>query len=124
MTERREYKRFRVKGTESFSQCPHCPGLGPILDISLGGLSFYFEGEELPARNAIDIFFGNDLFCIRNIPCAKVRLSEQPHRVSHGVKLGRLQFGNLDHKQRSQLGHLINLSDNGNANCISLTFSS
>ncbi|MEW6429160.1 MAG: hypothetical protein AB1568_14115 [Thermodesulfobacteriota bacterium] len=113
MVERREYPRFRMGEKKMFSQCPHCPGLGPIIDISLGGLSFFFEGKTLPAaEGTIDIYFGNDLFCIRDIPCEKIYIEDRASETEKrgDVACGRILFGSLNSKQLAQLSYLIQLN--------------
>lgn len=112
--DRRKFERHRVDDQESFTLCPHCPGLGPIVDISLGGLSFFFEGESLPDKNKIDILFGNDLLCIKNIPCQRILWDLEPEakgkKKNRPVKRGSIEFGSLSPKQKTQINYLIEMS--------------
>ncbi len=126
--ERREPQRVPVTRPKGFSRCPRCAGLGPIVAISEGGLSFFFEGASLPDRKHVDIFFGNDLFCIRDVPCRKISVSRKNVAISAGddrsVLIGHIEFGTLSPKQRAQLTHLINLLQEGEESCMDVGFSS
>ncbi len=88
---------------KGFSRPPRCPGLGPIAALSEGGLSFYPITAEPPECGSIDIFFGNDLFCIRRIPCRKIVFPDGDRTTA------RIEFGELDPTQRAQIRHLLRL---------------
>ena len=102
----RRSERPTAKG---FSRRPHCAGLGPIVDISEGGLSFYPVSSGRPPCGYIDIFFGNDLFCIRRIPCRKIVFPPPECDRASDRYVGRVEFGDLAPKQRAQLRHLLRL---------------
>ena len=113
--ERREHPRFAINTDASLRKCPHCPGLGPLIDISMGGLSFCYEKEDDSLNFPyIDIYFGNDIFVLENIPFRKVITNKHP-KISKStntkaVKHVRIQFDTLSLKHQRQLNYLIQLN--------------
>ena len=111
--ERRQSKRHKVDNVSCFTVSPHCPALGPIIDISFGGLAFCYEGKALSGIKSVDIYFGNDLFCIKNIPCIGLVVKDLPYSAGqcHGAsKRASIQFGSLTPAQKKQLSYLIQMS--------------
>ena len=72
----------------------------------------------VPDCHHIDIYFGNDLFCIRKVPCRKIVFHRDPlacHGGGGGEEglIGHVEFGTLAPKQRAQLRYLLRLMDPG-----------
>ena len=85
---------------------------GQIIDISLSGLAFrYFSSEEQSNQSAeLDILFADDRFYLKNLPFKTISdlgVDNEFSYSSQNRKLMRVQFGELDLHQRSQLDYLI-----------------
>lgn len=115
LIERRQHPRFTITTDASLKKCPHCPGLGPLIDIGWGGVSFHYEdnGNDLSLSN-IDIFFGNDIFVLENIPCRKIITSPPAQKgqstFSKSVKRIGVQFDTLNPNLQKQLTYLLQLN--------------
>ncbi len=107
--ERRKFTRFRPKdGTVAVNR----HALGPITNISMGGLSFRYMGED-SARTVSDIlgiFLGSDDFLIEKIPTKVV----SDKLISYGSSFMRastrqrsIQFTELTDSQRKDLKDFI-----------------
>ncbi|MBW1960261.1 MAG: PilZ domain-containing protein [Deltaproteobacteria bacterium] len=86
--------------------------IGPIIDISHGGLSFrYVDGEKQPIHSfALSIFFTGEAFRIRKLPFKTIYdIQENPKKGPSYVLIRRIggQFGKLTTDQRSVLGYFI-----------------
>lgn len=107
--ERRHFQRFRPKdGTMAVSQ--HV--LGPILNISMGGLSFqYIEtipDQEIP--DTLGVFLGSDDILIEKIATRLISdtiRQTTPSFLKSSTRQRSLQFINLTDKQRTLLQDFI-----------------
>lgn len=133
--ERRKYKRFRVKegafatimaapvslgeledlnvGEIALAVLKAKPAqMGPIVNISNGGLSFRYidKGKELNASYLLNILFTQDAFHLKNITVKIVSdfdaIDEFPFSTII-MKQAGVQFGELDSIQRAQLDQFI-----------------
>ncbi len=107
--ERRRFKRFRPKdGTMAVNR----HALGPVINISMGGLSFRYMGEDSTKQvsDILGIFLGLDDVLIERI-VTKV-ISDK--LISHGSSFMKtstrqrsIQFTKLTHSQRENLEEFI-----------------
>ena len=85
---------------------------GQIIDISRSGLEFrYFSSEEQSNQSVeLDILFADDRFYLKNLPFKTISDLDVDNEFSYSSqnrKLMRVQFGELDLHQISQLDYLI-----------------
>jgi hypothetical protein len=85
---------------------------GQIIDISRSGLAFrYFSSEEQSNQSVeLDILFADDRFYLKNLPFKTISdlgVDNEFSYSSQNRKLMRVQFGELDLHQISQLDYLI-----------------
>lgn len=113
--ERRKFIRYRPKGG-TIAVNNHA--LGPVINISMGGLSFqYLEGESsTPHSDSLGIFLGSDDVLIDQIRTRVI--SDQ--RIALGsvflqlcTRQRSIQFLNLSEKQRKNLQEFINEKTQG-----------
>ncbi|MBW2171957.1 MAG: PilZ domain-containing protein [Deltaproteobacteria bacterium] len=109
--DRRQRKRFRVRDdTVVIFRSPDA-GMGRLIDISMGGLTFnWVTSEVLPIEaTKLDICRTGSLFILYNLPCQSIwELSVYETRPTslHTKRCG-VQFGELTPDQISQLEHFI-----------------
>lgn len=107
--ERRQFQRFRPKdGTMAVSQ--HV--LGPILNISMGGLSFQYIGtipdQKMP--DTLGVFLGSDDILIEKIATRLISdtlRQTTPSFLKSSTRQRSLQFIHLSDKQRTMLQDFI-----------------
>ena len=110
--DRRKDKRSSVN-TGGFARLRSKPSkLGKIIDISRSGLAFrYFSSEEQSNQSVeLDILFADDRFYLKNLPFKTISdlgVDNEFSYSSQNRKLMRVQFGELDLHQISQLDYLI-----------------
>ncbi|HHK60802.1 MAG TPA: PilZ domain-containing protein [Desulfobacterales bacterium] len=108
-TERRESTRFLVEGNAIAVLGPLSEGLGQVIELSLSGFSFLYDGkEEVPAKMERDLtFFGFETICLGLVPMTTV--SDQPVREDGATTVRRLgiRFDTLTPEQRAQLKRFI-----------------
>ncbi len=107
--ERRQFARFRPKvGTMAVNQ----HALGPVINISMGGLSFQYMGESStkPVSDVLGVFLGSDNVLIDKIPTRIIT----DKLVSHGSTFLRtstrqrsIQFTQLSKSQQEHLEDFI-----------------
>ena len=118
--ERRRHKRFRVQeGT--FAVFGGRPGtVGPVIDISMGGLAFRYTGTtELPKEpSRVHIVLPEGLSHLYGLPCTTVYDVElntsSPFSPAAERRRG-VQFGALTPNQRSHLEYFIQYHTQGDA---------
>lgn len=112
--EQRQYERLEPQGSAFVVFRPEFHKIGPINDISRGGLGFNYlhpADNEVPAAETshiIDIIASNNTFHLTNIPCtlvydAKVdndQLTLMPDLVN---RLCGLKFDTLTKEQEKQI---------------------
>ncbi len=85
---------------------------GQIININRDGLSFrYFPNKEQPNQSAeLDILFANISFYLENLPFKTISDLDVDNEFSYSSqnrKLMKVQFGELDSHQISQLDYFI-----------------
>ena len=85
---------------------------GQIINISRSGLSFrYFPNEEQPKQTVeLDILFADDRFYLENLPFKTISDLDVDNEFAYSSlkrKLLRVQFGELDTNQMTQLDYFI-----------------
>ncbi len=107
--DRRESTRFLVEGNAIAVLGPLSGGLGQVIELSLSGFSFLYDGkEEVPARMERDLtFFGFETICLGLVPMTTV--SDMPVQEEGGATVRRLgiRFDTLTPEQRAQLQRFI-----------------
>jgi hypothetical protein len=110
-TDRRKEKRFDVKGRAFVAVGPHFDKVGPIIDVSMGGLAFHYLaiGKQKGGLSA-DIFMTNRDFFVGYIPFDIIRDSEVSKAHPPGIATMRrcsLRFRDLTQSQASKLRYFI-----------------
>lgn len=108
LLERRRHKRFLVENSvialDSIS--------GQLIEISFGGLSFKYVGEEEAAGKLTEsgILLGEGDFCMENLPLitvSDVPLEGGDSSDSLPIRRRGMKFGNLSSEDIFQLGRFI-----------------
>lgn len=110
--ERRKNRRFQVKDKCFTVINPDPVKLVPIIDISLGGLGFFFNGNEdwLNKTSKLEIMAADCSFYMEKLPFAVVSNSRAFPTQSTSLLEGRrysLKFGHLQPNQKSRLKYFI-----------------
>lgn len=113
--DRRQLPRLNLTAGQHFTQAACCGGLGKVLDISLQGLSVLTDNEAHgnPGPREVDLFFANDLLCIRKVPCQLVsfrRVHLPGAAPEQRLFRGSFQFLSLSAGQSAQLRFAIRLN--------------
>ena len=109
--ERRRHKRFSVSEDAFVVLRPLNSGVGRLIDIGMGGLTFdyvYTQPTSVKATE-LDVFMTNSLFRLREIPCQSVwdlTTYDIPTTPLHRRRCG-VEFGDLTPNQRLQIEHFI-----------------
>jgi hypothetical protein len=110
LVERRKHKRFEIRGGAYVAVGPNFDQVGPLIDISMGGLSFrYMASEKQPNGLSLDIFSADRDFYFGYVPFKEVSdlpTGEGPSS-SPVMRRSSVRFEDLTHYQRAQLEHLI-----------------
>jgi hypothetical protein len=111
--ERRKHKRFTVpKNKHAFVALrPSDNGMGRLIDISMGGLTFDYITTQSPSVKAteLDIFLATSGFRLFEMPIRSVwslNTYDIPSTPLHKRRIG-VEFGDLTSFQRSQIEHFI-----------------
>ena len=114
--ERRKDKRFKAQEGIFALLDSTSPKLGPIVDISMGGLAFRYKGQELPLTESSDLtlLFDDKRLNVYNMPLkfktrpiTNVKLSD-PEESEFDLKMRcGVQFEELTYHQRLSLDNLI-----------------
>ncbi len=109
--EQRKHKRFRVQDGAFVILRPTDTGVGRLIDISMGGLTFDYVTRKAPSIEAteLDIFLTDSDFRLYEFPCQSVWdliTYEIPTTAVHKRRCG-VQFGELTQSQVFQLEHFI-----------------
>ena len=108
--ERRQFKRFRPKeGTMAIDN----HALGPVIDISMGGLAFRYVIEDAakPISNFLGIFLSSDDILIDRLSTKLIAdefLSQSSSFLTSSTRKRSIQFINLTETQRNSLEEFIN----------------
>lgn len=112
--EQREHNRFQVPVGSFVSLGSNGSVLGQILDVSMGGLSFRYIGDEAKNGSHLDIFLTEHGFHMKKVPFKAVMDFEMDNRVldktgrkvhphCRTMRRGSVKFHKMSRKQRSQL---------------------
>ena len=109
--ERRKYKRYRADSGSLVMLKPNTCGVGQIIEISAGGLTFDYMTAKSPSMDATElrIFVPGSSFRLNGIPCQGIwdlGLYEVP-RTSLVKRRCRVKFGELTPQQASQIACFI-----------------
>ena len=109
--EQREHKRFQVCTGAFVGLGPHYDRVGPILDISMGGLSFRHIGKKkLTNGSYLDIFLTEANFYLGKVPINPIldcEIADKPPSSSVTIRRYEVKFGKLTDNQRSQIEFFI-----------------
>jgi hypothetical protein len=110
-SEQRKQKRFRVKDDASVILRSPDAGMGRLIDISMGGLTFEYVTNQAPPIEAtsVDIVLTDNAFTLDNIPCRKIwslTLYQTRQTSLHAIQYG-VKFGELTPQQENLLKYLI-----------------
>ncbi|UCD86681.1 MAG: PilZ domain-containing protein [Desulfobacterales bacterium] len=105
LVERRKHKRIQVRTGAFVGVGPHFNQVGPLIDISMGGLAFrYMAREKQPDGLSLDIFLTDRDFYLDYVPFTAVSDFKTPDTTTRRCSV---QFGNLTQSQISCLEHFI-----------------
>lgn len=113
--ERRQYTRFRPKdGTMAVNN----HALGPVVNISMGGLSFKYmdEDPQKPIQDILGIFLGSDNVLIDNITTKVITdklISQSSTFLKTSTRQRSIQFIHLTKLQKQNLKDFINTKTTG-----------
>lgn len=108
--ERRQFKRFRPKdGTMAVNS----HALGPVIDISMGGLAFRYVVEDAsrPISDSLGIFLSSDDILIDKLSTKLISdefVSQSSSFLKTSTRKRSIQFNNLTETQRKSLEEFIN----------------
>jgi hypothetical protein len=119
LVERRKLKRVQVKSGAFVGVGPHFDQVGPLVDISTGGLAFcYMARKKQPSGLSLDIFFTNRNFHFSYIPFEVVSdfaIAETAPSSFITTRRTSVEFGKLTDYQKSLLSHFIQGEATGEA---------
>lgn len=110
--ERRKYKRHITRKGAFAVLTPGFKNLGPIKNISQGGLALHYIDNRKPSSRVfkLDIFLTGKDFYLKGIPFKTISLidevSKSPFSSLH-MKQRSVQFGKMDSYQSDQLNYLL-----------------
>jgi hypothetical protein len=116
--EQRAHKRFEVPMGSFVSLGSKGSVLGQILDVSMGGLSFRYIGDESDNGSHLDIFSTEHHFHLGKVPFKPVKdfeidnqvlykMGGKAHPHCRTMRRGSVKFHKLSRKQKSQLKNFI-----------------
>jgi hypothetical protein len=110
--EQRQHKRFRVQDGAIIIFKPSDAGMGRLIDISMGGLTFdYLTSQAPPTVEAakLDILLTDSAFGLYDVPCQSIwelTIYEKPPTSKYRKRCG-VKFGELTSEQRRLLEYFI-----------------
>lgn len=112
--ERREYRRYGVVPHLLASLCPDFSVVGPIINISMGGLEFRYVGGDEPVKglSRLNISARDGSFYLFRVPFKPVweyALSEEFCVGCIALRYCGVQFDDLTDAQESELRYLIQI---------------
>jgi hypothetical protein len=111
LVERRKYERFQIRQGTYVALAPPYGKVGPVIDISRGGLSFrYVDGKETTNELYLHIFLTEANFYLEKVPIKTILDFKIPDKsASSSITMRRcgLQFEDLTHDQASQLKFFV-----------------
>ena len=108
IADQRKHMRFRVQEGAFAVLMNHVTRVGPIKDISRGGLAFtYISEDKLPQGSfMMDLLFGGEGFYLKDIPSKVItdfEATDQPSFSFIPLRRCSVQFGEMNPLQISQL---------------------
>jgi c-di-GMP-binding flagellar brake protein YcgR len=105
-TERRDHKRYRVKGHMVIVDTDQC---GPIIDLSMGGLAFRYaapQADKNDGKRMISATLIGEDFCLAKVPLETISIATIE---KNGVSVNRcnVRFGELDAEQKKRIKNFI-----------------
>jgi c-di-GMP-binding flagellar brake protein YcgR len=111
LVERRKYKRFQVPKGAFVGVGPYNAKVGPLRDLSMGGLAFCYVGREEPeSESYLDLFCTDNNFFLGHLPFKTVLDCETVEKIpSRGETMRRcgVRFGKLTPAQKAQIEYFI-----------------
>ncbi len=110
--ERRVHRRYKVQDGSFAAVKDGSTKLGPIKDISKGGLAFTYIAveDQTPESFLVDVFFSVAGFYMKDVPSNKISdlyvYTDSPFSSLILKKMG-IQFKELKHDQHKQLDNFI-----------------
>ena len=111
--DRRKHRRLRTRLGAYVALLPDAIVLGPIINISAGGLAFqYFNDDRSRKKNSTElaIFMSGSRFYLGSVPFRTitdvVQVNENPFS-SISMRICGIQFGDLSLDQQRQLTHFL-----------------
>jgi len=110
--ENRKYKRFKARKGAFAILWPDSKKIGEIIDISSGGLAFYYFADEnsLNGSEAVDVFWHDHSFYLSEIPCKtvyEVEIADELPSPPAAMRRIGVQFEDVTPSQLSQLNHFM-----------------
>jgi hypothetical protein len=109
--ERRKHKRFQVPKGAFVGLGPYFGKVGPIIDVSRGGLAFRYIGSaESNGGSYLDMFLADKDFFLRQVqfkPMWDSKIVDEKPSSSVTMRRQGVRFKKLTHYQRSQLEYFI-----------------
>jgi hypothetical protein len=117
--ERREHKRYQVHSGTYVALGPPYGKVGPMIDISLGGVSFeYADRKERTDESHINIFLTEANFYLEKVPIRTIldfEISDTLAASSVATRRCGLRFEDLTPDQASQIDFFIQNYGTGEA---------
>jgi hypothetical protein len=112
VTERRQHKRFRAIDGAFAAATDGSVQIGPIKDISRGGLAFHYIGSDKnqSITDQIDIFLSGNQFHLTKVPIkpiTDIELTKDIPFSSVPMRQMSVQFGKLEDAQRAALENFL-----------------
>ena len=106
----KKQRQSRAKGSAYVGVGPHFGRVGPLVDISMDGLTFCYKArKKQPDGLSLDIFLTDRDFYLSYVPFRTVSDTKIPESPSESTSTRKctVQFGNLTPTQMSGLQDLI-----------------
>jgi hypothetical protein len=111
LVERRKHKRFQVSTGAFVGLGPYNTKVGPLRDLSMGGLCFCYVGREEPkSESYLDLFCSDQNFYLGHVPFKTVLDCETVEKApssSETMRRCAVRFGKLTPPQKAQLQYFI-----------------
>ena len=110
--ERRRYKRYITRKSAFAVLTPGFKNLGPIKDISPGGLALRYIDNGEPSSRAfkMDIFLTSRDFYLKDLPFKTISIIDEVSKSLFSalrMKQRSVQFGKMDSYQSDQLSYFL-----------------